>query len=363
MEISRRRVLAFLSAGTGVVVLVACGQQEVSPNGTTAGAEPVARAAVAPAPTATPEPRVVTVYSGRSENLVGPLMQTVLERTGLDVAVRYGSTSEMAATILEEGSNSPADLFFAQDAGALGALAREGMLEPLPSRILSRVPDRFRSPVGEWVGLSGRARVVVYNTDLVKEGDLPDSILGFTDERWLGRLGWAPSNGSFQAFVTGLRVQLGEEAARDWLEGILANDPAVFPKNTLIVEAVITGEIDAGFVNHYYLMRQLAERPDVPASNYFFTDGDPGALVNVAGAGLLRTSENKGAAIELIEFFLRDETQRYFADATFEYPLVDGVAAHGGLPSLAEIETPRIDLSDLEDLRGTLQLLQDVEAL
>ena len=213
------------------------------------------------------------------------------------------------------------------------------------------------------MGLSGRARVVVYNTELVKEGDLPESILGFTDERWLGRLGWAPSNGSFQACVTGLRVQLGEEAAKEWLEGILANDPAVFPKNTPIVEAVITGEIDAGFVNHYYLMRQLAERPDVPAANYFFTDGDPGALVNVAGVGLLRTSKNKEAAIELIEFFLSDETQRYFADATFEYPLVDGVAAHSGLPSLAEIETPSIDLSDLEDLRGTLEMLQDVGAL
>jgi iron(III) transport system substrate-binding protein len=345
MEISRRRALTFLSAGSGLAVLVACGRREDSPNGTAA------------------ERRVATVYSGRSENLVGPLMQVVLDRTGLDVAVRYGSTSEMAATILEEGLNSPADLFFAQDAGALGALAREGLLAPLPSRILSRVPDRFRSPAGEWVGLSGRARVVVYNTDLLKEGDLPDSILGFTDERWLGRLGWAPSNGSFQAFVTGLRVQLGEEAAREWLEGILANAPAVFPKNTPIVEAVITGEIDAGFVNHYYLMRQLAERPDVPAANYFFTDGDPGALVNVAGVGILQTSKHKEASIELIEFLLSDETQRYFADATFEYPLVDGVAAHAGLPSLAEIETPSIDLSDLEDLRGTLDLLQDVGAL
>ena len=168
MEISRRRALMLLTGGTGVAVLAACGQEESTSGSATAEGEPVARAAVAPAATATPLPRKVTVYSGRSQNLVGPLMETVKERTGLDVAVRYGSTSEMAATILEEGSNSRADVFFAQDAGALGALAHEGLLTVLPSRVLDRVPARFRSPAGEWVGLSGRARVVVYNTDLVQ---------------------------------------------------------------------------------------------------------------------------------------------------------------------------------------------------
>lgn len=363
MEFSRRRALTVLTAGAGFAVLAACGQQEISSGSGAASADPVARAAVAPAPTATPVPRVATVYSGRSESLVGPLLETVRERTGLDVSVRYGSTSEIAATILEEGQNSPADVFFAQDAGALGAIAREGMFTPLPPRLLDRVPARFQSPVGEWLGLSGRARVVVYNTDSLEEGDLPDSILGFVDERWQGRLGWAPGNGSFQAFITGLRVQLGEVAARDWLEGILANNPAVYPKNTPIVEAVITGEIDAGFVNHYYLMRQLAERPDVPAANYFYTDGDPGALVNVAGIGLLQTSKHSESAIELIEFLLGDEAQCYFADTTFEYPLVDGIDPAAGLPPLATIETPDIDLGNLDDLEGTLQLLQDVGAL
>lgn len=361
MELSRRRVLTILTAGAGVAVLAACGEQEIRSGGT--AAEPVAQAVAAPAPTASPVPRVATLYSGRSENLVGPLMEIVGERTGLDVSIRYGSTSEMAATILEEGRNSPADIFFAQDAGALGAIARESMFAALPSRLLSRVPDRFQSPDGEWVGLSGRARVVVYNTDLLHEDDLPESILGFTDEKWRDRLGWAPSNGSFQVFVTGLRVQLGEVVAKEWLEGIVANNPAVYPKNTPIVEAAITGEIAAGFVNHYYLMRQLAERPEVPAANHFYTGGDPGALVNVAGVGLLQSSEQPKAAIDLIDFLLSDEAQGYFADTTFEYPLVDGVEAHPELPPLANIQTPEIDLGDLEDLGGTLHLLQDVGVL
>ena len=305
----------------------------------------------------------LVVYSGRTEELVGPILEQFEEEAGIEVEVRYGDTAEMANLILTEGDNSPADVFFAQDAGALGALAEEGKLAPLPEEVLGAVDERFRSPAGEWVGISGRSRVVAYNTDNVSEEELPDTIFGFTEPEWSGRIGWAPTNGSFQSFVTALRVIEGEDRAREWLEGIQANEPRVYEGNNPALDAVIAGEVDVAFVNHYYLMQRLDEDPDVPAANDFLTDGDPGALVNVAGVGILTTSDQSEAARTLVEFLLSEEAQAYFAAETKEYPLVDGVEADPALPALAEIGTPEIDLSDLSDLEGTLQLLQDVGIL
>lgn len=305
----------------------------------------------------------VTVYSGRSEELVGPLLEQFETATGIEVEARYGDTAEMANLILTEGENSPADVFFAQDAGALGAVAERGLLAALPNEVLQHVDARFRSPAGNWVGVSGRARVVVYNTETLSEADLPDSIFGFTDPAWAERIGWAPTNGSFQAFVTALRVIEGEDRAREWLEGIEANEPRVYEGNNPALDAVIAGEVDVAFINHYYLMQRLAEDPDAPAANYFLTDGDPGALINVAGAGILTTAENDEAALQLVEYLLSAEAQEYFAAETKEYPLVDGVEPDPELPPLDEIGTPEIDLSDLSDLDGTLELLQEVGIL
>lgn len=306
----------------------------------------------------------LTVYSGRNENLIGPLMERFSAETGIDVQIRYGDTTELAVAMLEEGKNSPADVFFAQDAGALGAVAAEGMLQELPQDVLDLVAARFRSPEDIWVGITARARTVVYNTEALTEADIPESILGFTDPEWSGRLGWAPTNASFQSFITALRILEGEEAAREWLEGIQANDPRVFEGNSPIVQAVIDGEIDAGFVNHYYLLRQRAEAgADLPAENYFYANGDPGALVNVAGVGILSTAENLEQAKVFVNYLLTEDAQAYFAEETFEYPLLPGVAGDPGLVPLEDIETPDIDLSQLSDLEATLELLRDVGVL
>jgi iron(III) transport system substrate-binding protein len=304
------------------------------------------------------------VYSGRNEELVGPIIERFEEESGIDVEVRYGDTAELAATILEEGAHSPADVFLSQDAGALGAVADRGLLSPLSGEVLERVEERFRDPDGRWVGVSGRARVVAYNTEALGEEDLPDSILGFIDPEWEGRLGWAPTNGSFQAFVTALRLIEGEEVAREWLEGIEANDPQVYENNLAILQGVASGEIEAGFVNHYYLFqRQEEEGGDVPVNNYYFRNGDPGALVNVAGVGILGTSDNAPAAGEFLDFLLSEEAQQYFANETFEYPLVEGIPINEELVPLSEIETPNIDLSNLDDLEGTLELLRETGVL
>jgi iron(III) transport system substrate-binding protein len=306
----------------------------------------------------------ITVYSGRSEELIGPLVTRFEEATGIKANVRYGDTAELAGTILEEGQRSPADVFFAQDAGALGALAKEGRLAALPQGLLDSVDARFRSQEGLWVGASGRARVLVYNPELVSEADLPQSVRDLTGERWNGKIGWAPSNGSFQAFVTALRVSEGEEGARQWLEGMKANSPRVYEKNTAIVEAVGRGEVEVGLVNHYYLYKLKAERgDDFPAENHFFPGEDPGNLVNVAGAGVLSTAKDPAAAEEFIRFMLSEESQSYFSEETVEYPLVAGVAADPRLKPLDEIAMPDLDLADLSSLEQTLQLLQELNIL
>lgn len=301
----------------------------------------------------------LTIYSAREQNLVGPIIKQFRDATGVDVRVKYGTNAGLAATIREEGSHSPADIFFATDPGLLGAMS--DLLARLPDETLNLVPVEVRSREGNWVGISGRARVVVYNTDELTEADLPRSILDFTDPKWKGRIGWPPSNGSFQAFVTAMRVTLGEDQTRSWLEGIQANDPKVYPKNTPIVKAVAQGEIDVGFVNHYYLLRFLQEEGEsFAARNYHPKGEDIGATMLVNAASILATSKNKENAERFINFMLSQAAQQYFASQTFEYPLVGGVKTDRVLVPLEQLELPDVDLSRLEDVKGTQALLRDV---
>ena len=307
----------------------------------------------------------LTVYSGRSESLVGPLLESFSEETGIEVRVKYAGSAAIASTILEEGENTPADVVFLQDPGSLGALSAAGVLSRLPEGLLKEVDPRFRSRSGEWVGTSGRARTVVYNTSSVDPSrDMPASVLDFTDPTWKGRVGWAPLNGSFQAFVTALRVQQGDPAAREWLERMKANDARDYPKNTAIVDAVARGEVDVGFVNHYYLERFLQEEgPGFGARNHFLGGGDPGALVLVAGAGILSTSDNNRAAERFVEYLLSESSQVYFASETREYPLVAGVEPQGEMPPLDALDPPDVDLSNLSDIQGTLTLMREAGVL
>lgn len=307
----------------------------------------------------------LVVYSGRAEPLIGSLIQAFEQETGIKVAVRYGDTAELAATILEEGRNTPADVFFAQDAGALGALAHAGRLKQLPAGLLDKVEPHFKAVDGTWTGISGRARVIAHHVELAPVEELPESIWGFTDPKWRDRIGWAPTNGSFQAFVTALRVIEGEDRAREWLRGILANRPRTYRNNTLIVDAVGRGEVHVGFVNHYYLFRFLAERGEsFPVRNYH-TRGDAGALINIAGVGILDTTGQDGAALKFVEFLLSDKAQRHFVEANREYPVLrdHGIELPPFLHPLDEIDAPQVDLNNLEDLQGTLELLLEVGAL
>lgn len=288
----------------------------------------------------------LTVYSGRSEELVQPLIDDFMEATGIDVEVRYAGSTDLAATLLQEGDATEADVFFSQDPASLGSVA--AMLQPLPEEILNRVDSRFVDGEGRWVGTSGRVRTFIYNTS--ETVALPESIDDVIDPRWAGQLGVAPTNGSFLAFVAAMILDRGEDATADWLEGLAALEPQDFPGNSPIVAATDSGQIQGGLVNHYYLFRLRSEGAGDDAENWFFPAGGVGNLVMPAGAGIIEGSDMTESAQRFIDFLLSTDAQQYFAAETFEYPLIEDVAQADGLPALSDIDSPAIDLSALAGL-------------
>lgn len=355
-----KKILVLGSLLILAVVVLSCGPAAVPPT-VEPSPQPTAMVQAPPKQEVIPQaaaPQILTIYSGRGEGLVKPVIDQFSQATGIKVQVRYGGTSELAATILEEGRNSPADLFYAQDPGGLGAV--EHLFVPISNHLLNKVAPMFRSPEGKWVGISGRARVVAYNTQKLKESDLPDDIWDFVDPKWKGRIGWAPTNASLQAMVTAMRVLWGEDKTRQWLRGIQANSAKVYANNTAIVDAVGKGEVDVGFPNHYYLFSFIQERGEsFPVRNYHVKGGGPGSVILVAGAGILETSKNKKGAEQFLEFMLSPVAQQYFASQTFEYPVIEGVRTHSLLVPLSKINSPKIEMSAVTDLKGTLSLLRE----
>jgi iron(III) transport system substrate-binding protein len=317
---------------------------------------------------ATPSPEPVggslTVYFGRNEVRVRPLLDAIGTALDIDIQVRYSGTTELAATILEEGDKSPADVFFVQDGGALGVLADAGVLARLPDEILNKVEPRFRSRTGLWVGTSARARVLAYNTDNVTPESLPESVDGLVAPLWNARIGWTPSHTNFQTFVTAFRLLRGEAATRDWLVAMRDNGTVSFDGHDQVVQAVLTGELDAGLVNHYYKHEIKVERGgDAPLENHYFSNGDVGSLVNIAGAAILTSASNRPQAEAFIHYLLTPTAQAYFAEKLIEYPLIPEIQVQSDLLPLDEIEAPDIDLDDLSGLRETVTLLTDLGLL
>jgi len=307
----------------------------------------------------------ITVYSGRGETFVAPIVAQFEKETGVKVNVRYGDTAALAVLLQEEGARSPADIFWGQDAGALGALAQRDLFKELPEDIYADLPTIFRSRTNEWVAASGRARTLLYSTERVTEDELPGSVTELTDEKYRGRVAWAPTNGSFQAFVTALRNVEGEEAAKAWLEGMIANDTKVYRNNTTQVQAVADGEVDFGLVNNYYLPRFTKSDKDFPVAQTAFDAGDIGNLVNIAGVGVLASTANEEGALQFVRYLLSPQAQQFVTSELNEYPVIRSVVQNPGLldfDQLVEI-SPEVDLDTIEDLDGTLQLLRDVGLL
>lgn len=276
------------------------------------------------------------------------------QETGITVEVRYAGSAELAAQILEEGENSPADVFFSQDAGALGAVSKAGLFSTIPSELTSQVDKQYSATDNSWVGVSGRARILVYNPATVST--LPTSVFDFAKPEWKNRIAIAPTNASFQSFVTAMRVIEGEEATASWLKAMKTN-AVIFEKNDAILNAVEQGVVDAGLINHYYWFAKAKEvgKENMTSKLSTFKSNDLGNLVNVAGAGIVN---DNSASRAFIEYLLSNKAQTFFADETAEYPLVPGIQIVEGLTPLTNVRNPKVDLSDLDSLDETLELIR-----
>jgi iron(III) transport system substrate-binding protein len=305
----------------------------------------------------------LVVYSGRSEELVAPLFAEFTKATEITISARFGDSAELAAQMLEEGDRSPAQVFFSQDAGALGSV--NSLLSTLPESVTSLVTPEYRAVDNTWTGVTGRARVIAYDPESVPADQVPQSVFELTDEKWRGQVAIAPTNASFQSFVTAMRLTQGDEVTQEWLTGLVNNDVQSYEKNALILDAVDSGQVQLGLVNHYYWYEKAAEvgEENMRAQISFMAPQDPGSLVNVAGVGILKGAAENSAAIEFVQWLLSTSTQEWFVANTFEYPLVAGVASAPGLPTLDTLAGPDIELAQLADLPATLVMLQDVGLL
>lgn len=304
----------------------------------------------------------LTVYSGRSEEYIAPFFAEYEKQSGIKLNIRYGDSAELAAQILEEGSNSPADLFLSQDAGSLGAVSEAGLFIELGNDVAVDIPAQFVAANRTWVGVTGRARVLAYSPERVST--LPKSFADLTNPIYKNKVGIAPTNSSFQAFITALIENKGEDFTKKWLTDMKANGAKIYAKNSLIVEAIDKGEIDLGLVNHYYIWEtsESLGRP-VKAEVSYFTAGDFGNLINVSGAGVFAASKKQAAAAELINYLTSVAAQQKFVKDTHEYSLLPGAAAPEGVPALDQVGAPTIDLKSLVNIKRTQDLLIEVGLL
>ena len=304
----------------------------------------------------------MTIYSGRSEEFIAPFLDRWEQESGITLNVRYGDSAELAAQILEEGENSPADLFLSQDAGSLGAVSAAGLFTQLPSSVGQLIENEFIAQDRSWIGVTGRVRVYAYNPEAVLT--LPQSITDLTKSTYRGKIGIAPSNASFQAFVTALINEKGEAFAEKWLTDLKDNGAKIYLKNSAIVEAIDQGEIDLGLVNHYYLWEvSTALGRAIKVKNGFFSPGDIGNLINVSGAGILATSKKQSSAEDLIDFLTSAAIQEMFVAQTHEYALIPGAESPQDLPELKSLGSPKVDLGELVKIQRTQDLLIKVGLL
>jgi iron(III) transport system substrate-binding protein len=334
-----------------VLMILACGNES----------ERRQEAQTSPPSTNVEQNNALTLYSGRGAILIEPLLTRFTNETGIPVEVRYEkSTQTLANRIAAEGSQTDADVFFAQDSGWLGALGEAGHLATLPTETLEQVSEHYRDPDGKWIGTSGRARVLVYSPGRIRAEDLPQTLADLPRFAKSGRFGWAPGNGSFQAHVSALRHLWGEEETRTWLEAMQALEPTVYPKNSPQVRAVDNGEIDIGWVNHYYLHKLRTSNPELEAANYSFpTAQDAGNLMMLSGVAIMANSKHSREARAFVNYLLTDQSQQYFANETFEYPSVSSIALHPDVPPIGD-KMIRADQTHLTDLSGTLRVLRAI---
>ena len=310
-------------------------------------------------------PGSLTLYSAQHEPITEAFVNGFEEENGAEVKVRYGEDEGLASQIEQEGDASPADVVLTENTPPLEALSEKGLLSKVESSTLEEVPSEYSSPEGDWVGVAARETVMVYNPDLIKPSELPASILDLAKPEWKGKLAIAPSEPDFVPIISAIEKLDGEAAAREWLEGF-ADNAKHYNDNEGIIAAVNSGQIAAGIVNHYYWFEAVAEegKDNVPSKLHYFGNEDPGALVNISGAGILASSGEQDLAQEFLAYMVSKEGQEAMTHSgDWEYPLNSAVAPPPGLKPFDSLEPPKVTPADLGDGSAPLELMQEVGLL
>jgi iron(III) transport system substrate-binding protein len=307
----------------------------------------------------------ITIYSGQHEQTTSALVKDFEHRTGIDVQVRSADESSLANQILLEGSHSPADVFYSENPPAQTVLDEHHLLAPVAKATLGHVARRYSAGDGSWVGVSARSAVLAYNTTELKASALPGSLLALATPAWKGKIGFAPAETDFQPLLTTIARLKGAPAALAWLKGLTAN-AKTYDDNETLIAAVNRGEVAAGLVDHYYWYRLRDEvgPGNVHSALHYFAAGDPGALVDVSGASVLRSSTHAALAQRFLAYLVSRPAQEIIAQSeSYEYPLGSGVTTHRVLVPFAKLRPPRISAGELGDGTYALSLLRQVGLL
>jgi iron(III) transport system substrate-binding protein len=341
-----RRLCTLVSLSIFVaLVLSACGSSSSSSSSSTSASSSKA---------------ALTLYSGQHEQTTALLVKAFEKQTHIKVKVRFADEATLGSQILQEGGSSPADVFFTENTPVLELLREKGALAPVEQSTLAAVPNRYDSAQGDWVGVSARVSTLVYNTSKLKPAELPNSVLELAAAKWKGKVGFAPSETDFQPLVTAIEKLDGKAAAESWLKGLQSNSK-VYPDNETVVAQVNNGESELGPINHYYWFRLHDElgKSGTHSALHYYAAGDPGDLVNISGAAVLKSSSHQAEAQQLLAFLVSQAGQEQLAHSqSFEYPLRPGVSPAAGLRPLSQIKANSLTPAELGDGSAPLAMEQ-----
>lgn len=312
------------------------------------------------------EPTLV-LYNGQHPQTTDSLVAGFERQTGIQVAVRSNDEDVLADQIVDEGDASPADLIYTENSPALEYLQSKNLLASVPRSTLAHVPSKYNSPDSDWVGVSARVSVLVYNTKMLTPRQLPTSVLSLAGPRWKGLLGVAPGETDFQPIITSIARRYGKAEALEWLEGVKANaEQHQYPDNETITARVNSGQIAIGIINHYYWYRLRAEigASQMHSAIAYFAPRDAGYVIDVSGAAVLKSSKHQQAAQRFLAYLVSRQGQEILAHSdSFEYPLGSGVTTAKGLRPFSSLQPAPLTIAELGDGAEAVALLHQAQLL
>ena len=297
----------------------------------------------------------ITVYNAQHESLTQAWADAFTAETGIAVTLRQGSDLEVGNQILQEGANSPADLFLTENSPAMVLVDNAGLFEPLPQDILDQIPAEFRPTNGHWTGIAARSTVFAYDKTKLDETSLPKSIMDLADPSWKGRWAASPAGADFQAIVAAMLALKGEDATAAWLKGMKDNF-ASYRGNRAAMAGVNKGEVEGAVIYHYYWFGDQANTKENSGNValHYFGNEDPGAFVSISGGGVLASSKHKAEAEQFLKWITGPGGQKILREGTsFEYAIGVGEAANPALKPIAELDAPKLDPTQLDNQKVT----------